>query len=155
MLVLGQVLVIFLWKGLIFKCIYVMANISELFFRRGNPLHLCKERYRKLQKLWQQHSITEEIGHAQEANQTLVGIDWQHLWFIVNRTDTWHIWSKKNSRGKSEDQVKWNTPQATHFWNTCSLFTVTTCYITLHLSLRKCGTLVKCIILDVICFICT
>ncbi|XP_078413257.1 E3 ubiquitin-protein ligase UBR2 isoform X1 [Cetorhinus maximus] len=47
--------------------------------RRGNPLHLCKERYRKLQKLWQQHSITEEIGHAQEANQTLVGIDWQHL----------------------------------------------------------------------------
>ncbi|XP_048391608.1 E3 ubiquitin-protein ligase UBR2 isoform X2 [Stegostoma tigrinum] len=47
--------------------------------RRGNPLHLCKERYRKLQKLWQQHSITEEIGHAQEANQTLVGFDWQHL----------------------------------------------------------------------------
>ncbi|XP_072121138.1 E3 ubiquitin-protein ligase UBR2 isoform X2 [Mobula birostris] len=47
--------------------------------RRGNPLHLCKERYRKLQKLWQQHSITEEIGRAQEANQTLVGIDWQHL----------------------------------------------------------------------------
>ncbi len=50
------------------------------FFRRGNPLHLCQERYRKIQKLWRQHSITEEIGHAQEANQTLVGIDWQHLW---------------------------------------------------------------------------
>ena len=48
-------------------------------FRRGNPLHLCRERYRKIQKLWRQHSITEEIGHAQEANQTLVGIDWQHL----------------------------------------------------------------------------
>ncbi|XP_041722956.1 E3 ubiquitin-protein ligase UBR2-like isoform X4 [Coregonus clupeaformis] len=47
--------------------------------RRGNPLHLCRERYRKIQKLWRQHSITEEIGHAQEANQTLVGIDWQHL----------------------------------------------------------------------------
>lgn len=47
--------------------------------RRGNPLHLCQERFRKIQKLWQQHSITEEIGHAQEANQTLVGIDWQHL----------------------------------------------------------------------------
>lgn len=47
--------------------------------RRGNPLHLCKERFKKIQKLWQQHSITEEIGHAQEANQTLVGIDWQHL----------------------------------------------------------------------------
>ncbi|XP_015218616.1 E3 ubiquitin-protein ligase UBR2 isoform X1 [Lepisosteus oculatus] len=47
--------------------------------RRGNPLHLCRERYRKIQKLWRQHSVTEEIGHAQEANQTLVGIDWQHL----------------------------------------------------------------------------
>ncbi|XP_030626324.1 E3 ubiquitin-protein ligase UBR2 isoform X2 [Chanos chanos] len=47
--------------------------------RRGNPLHLCRERYRKIQKLWRQHSITEEIGHAQEANQTLVSIDWQHL----------------------------------------------------------------------------
>ncbi|XP_066553161.1 E3 ubiquitin-protein ligase UBR2 isoform X2 [Amia ocellicauda] len=47
--------------------------------RRGNPLHLCRERYRKIQRLWRQHSITEEIGHAQEANQTLVGIDWQHL----------------------------------------------------------------------------
>uniref|UniRef100_A0A673M9G8 E3 ubiquitin-protein ligase n=1 Tax=Sinocyclocheilus rhinocerous TaxID=307959 RepID=A0A673M9G8_9TELE len=35
--------------------------------RRGNPLHLCQERYRKVQKLWRQHSITEEIGHAQEA----------------------------------------------------------------------------------------
>uniref|UniRef100_A0A2K5WXM9 E3 ubiquitin-protein ligase n=1 Tax=Macaca fascicularis TaxID=9541 RepID=A0A2K5WXM9_MACFA len=47
--------------------------------RRGNPLHLCKERFKKIQKLWHQHSVTEEIGHAQEANQTLVGIDWQHL----------------------------------------------------------------------------
>ncbi|XP_043917807.1 E3 ubiquitin-protein ligase UBR2 isoform X2 [Protopterus annectens] len=47
--------------------------------RRGNPLHLCRERYKKLEKLWQQHSITEEIGHAQEANQTLAGIDWQQL----------------------------------------------------------------------------
>ncbi|XP_021115463.1 E3 ubiquitin-protein ligase UBR2 isoform X5 [Heterocephalus glaber] len=47
--------------------------------RRGNPLHLCRDRFKKIQKLWHQHSITEEIGHAQEANQTLVGIDWQHL----------------------------------------------------------------------------
>ncbi|MEE6474040.1 hypothetical protein FKM82_010261 [Ascaphus truei] len=47
--------------------------------RRGNPLHLCKERFKKIQKLWQQHNITEEIGHAQEANQTLAGIEWHHL----------------------------------------------------------------------------
>ncbi|XP_075996582.1 E3 ubiquitin-protein ligase UBR2 isoform X2 [Genypterus blacodes] len=47
--------------------------------KRGNPLHLCQERYRKIQHLWRQHAIAEVIGHAQEANQTLVAIDWQHL----------------------------------------------------------------------------
>ncbi|XP_055358375.1 E3 ubiquitin-protein ligase UBR2 isoform X3 [Betta splendens] len=47
--------------------------------KRGNPLHLCLERYRKIERLWRQHAIAEVIGHAQEANQTLVAIDWQHL----------------------------------------------------------------------------
>lgn len=47
--------------------------------RRGNPLHLCSERYQKIERLWHQHGIAEVIGHAQEANQTLVTIDWQHL----------------------------------------------------------------------------
>ncbi|TNM99384.1 hypothetical protein fugu_012417 [Takifugu bimaculatus] len=50
-----------------------------LFLRRGNPLHLCLERYQKIERLWHQHGIAEVIGHAQEANQTLVTIDWQHL----------------------------------------------------------------------------
>ncbi|XP_053475709.1 E3 ubiquitin-protein ligase UBR2-like [Ictalurus furcatus] len=39
-------------------------------------------RYRKIQKLWCQHSITEEMGHAQEANQTLEDIDWEILDFL-------------------------------------------------------------------------
>lgn len=47
--------------------------------RRGNPLHLCVQRYQKIERLWRQHGIAEVIGHAQEANQTLVAIDWQHL----------------------------------------------------------------------------
>ncbi|KAM9847822.1 E3 ubiquitin-protein ligase UBR2 [Aulostomus maculatus] len=47
--------------------------------KRGNPLHLCTERYRKIERLWRQHGVAEVIGHAQEANQTLVAIDWQHL----------------------------------------------------------------------------
>ncbi|XP_067467007.1 E3 ubiquitin-protein ligase UBR2 isoform X2 [Thunnus thynnus] len=47
--------------------------------KRGNPLHLCADRYRKIERLWRQHGIAEVIGHAQEANQTLVAIDWQHL----------------------------------------------------------------------------
>ncbi|XP_015255763.1 PREDICTED: E3 ubiquitin-protein ligase UBR2 [Cyprinodon variegatus] len=53
--------------------------VSRCVSRRGNPLHLCTERYRKIERLWRQHGIPEVIGHAQEANQTLVAIDWQHL----------------------------------------------------------------------------
>ncbi|KAF3841609.1 hypothetical protein F7725_023560 [Dissostichus mawsoni] len=33
----------------------------------------------QIERLWQQHGVAEVIGHAQEANQTLVAIDWQHL----------------------------------------------------------------------------
>lgn len=47
--------------------------------KRGNPLKLCSERYQKIQRLWRQHALAEVIGHAQEANQTLASIDWQHL----------------------------------------------------------------------------
>lgn len=47
--------------------------------KRGNPLRLCRERYLKIQRLWRQHALAEVIGHAQEANQTLAAIDWQHL----------------------------------------------------------------------------
>uniref|UniRef100_A0A3B4BEV3 E3 ubiquitin-protein ligase n=1 Tax=Periophthalmus magnuspinnatus TaxID=409849 RepID=A0A3B4BEV3_9GOBI len=47
--------------------------------KRGNPLKLCMERYQKIQRLWRQHALAEVIAHAQEANQTLATIDWQHL----------------------------------------------------------------------------
>lgn len=67
------------WSVCVWLQWFIISDKLSLFFRRGNPLHLCRERFKKIQKLWQQHSITEEIGHAQEANQTLVGIDWQHL----------------------------------------------------------------------------
>uniref|UniRef100_A0AAV2L6C4 E3 ubiquitin-protein ligase n=1 Tax=Knipowitschia caucasica TaxID=637954 RepID=A0AAV2L6C4_KNICA len=47
--------------------------------KRGNPLRLCSGRYLKIQRLWRQHALAEVIAHAQEANQTLAAIDWQHL----------------------------------------------------------------------------
>ncbi|XP_053394416.1 E3 ubiquitin-protein ligase UBR2-like isoform X2 [Mercenaria mercenaria] len=47
--------------------------------RRGNPLHLCKESYDHLQKLWMSHAIPETIAHNLESNATLLTIDWQHL----------------------------------------------------------------------------
>ncbi|XP_072842308.2 E3 ubiquitin-protein ligase UBR1 isoform X2 [Pogona vitticeps] len=46
---------------------------------RGNPLHLCHERYRKLQLLWQQHCIIEEIARSQETNQIFFGFSWHLL----------------------------------------------------------------------------
>lgn len=62
-------------------CLFTFLSVCPP--RRGNPLHLCLERYRKIERLWQQHAIAEVIGHAQEANQTLVAIDWQHLWLSL------------------------------------------------------------------------
>ncbi|XP_060594831.1 E3 ubiquitin-protein ligase UBR2-like isoform X1 [Ruditapes philippinarum] len=47
--------------------------------RRGNPLHLCRESYDHLQKLWMSHAIPETIAHNLESNATLLTIDWQHL----------------------------------------------------------------------------
>ncbi|CAG10577.1 unnamed protein product, partial [Tetraodon nigroviridis] len=44
---------------------------------RGNPLHLCPERYRKLNQLWQQHCILEEIVHRLEVVSVLLATDWQ------------------------------------------------------------------------------
>ncbi|XP_054260913.1 E3 ubiquitin-protein ligase UBR2 isoform X2 [Macrosteles quadrilineatus] len=47
--------------------------------RRGNPLRLCRERYRKLQLLWLSHGIHEEIARAIESSNSLVATQWQHL----------------------------------------------------------------------------
>uniref|UniRef100_A0A8C4M5C4 E3 ubiquitin-protein ligase n=1 Tax=Equus asinus asinus TaxID=83772 RepID=A0A8C4M5C4_EQUAS len=47
--------------------------------KRGNPLHLSRERYRKLHLVWQQHCIVEEIARSQETNQMLFGFNWQLL----------------------------------------------------------------------------
>uniref|UniRef100_H2ZUK3 E3 ubiquitin-protein ligase n=1 Tax=Latimeria chalumnae TaxID=7897 RepID=H2ZUK3_LATCH len=53
------------------------ACIANL--RRGNPLHLCQERYRKLYLLWQQHCIMEEVARIQEVNPTIFDFEWQQL----------------------------------------------------------------------------
>ncbi|KAM9356224.1 E3 ubiquitin-protein ligase UBR1 isoform 2-T2 [Pholidichthys leucotaenia] len=41
---------------------------TDAFLKRGNPLHLCPERYRKLNQLWQQHCILEEIARKLEVS---------------------------------------------------------------------------------------
>ncbi|XP_031694689.1 E3 ubiquitin-protein ligase UBR2-like isoform X1 [Anarrhichthys ocellatus] len=60
-------------------CLFIDLFVCLCPYRRGNPLHLCSDRYKKIERLWRQHGVAEVIGHAQEANQTLVAIDWQHL----------------------------------------------------------------------------
>ncbi|XP_076014612.1 E3 ubiquitin-protein ligase UBR1 [Genypterus blacodes] len=46
---------------------------------RGNPLHLCPERYRKLKRLWQQHCILEEIARSLEVVNVMFAFEWQLL----------------------------------------------------------------------------
>lgn len=47
--------------------------------RRGNPLKLCREKYKKLQMLWLNHSIHEEIARAIESSTSIVTTQWHHL----------------------------------------------------------------------------
>uniref|UniRef100_A0A6I8NA37 E3 ubiquitin-protein ligase n=2 Tax=Ornithorhynchus anatinus TaxID=9258 RepID=A0A6I8NA37_ORNAN len=65
-------------------CLYPAPYLDEYGetdpgLKRGNPLHLSRERYRKLHLLWQQHCIVEEIARSQETNQILFGFNWQLL----------------------------------------------------------------------------
>uniref|UniRef100_A0A3P8XWC1 E3 ubiquitin-protein ligase n=1 Tax=Esox lucius TaxID=8010 RepID=A0A3P8XWC1_ESOLU len=46
---------------------------------RGNPLHLCPERYQKLHQLWQQHCILEEIARSLEVVHVMFAFEWQML----------------------------------------------------------------------------
>lgn len=47
--------------------------------RRGNPLHLCRESYKKLQLLWLGHGIHEDIARKTEAQAHVFQIQWNHL----------------------------------------------------------------------------
>ncbi|XP_050308066.1 E3 ubiquitin-protein ligase UBR2 isoform X2 [Anthonomus grandis grandis] len=47
--------------------------------RRGNPLKLNRERYEKLQMMWLNHSIHEEIARQIETNSHIVSTQWNML----------------------------------------------------------------------------
>ncbi|KAK0428625.1 hypothetical protein QR680_010912 [Steinernema hermaphroditum] len=48
-------------------------------FRRGNPLHLNKELYAKIQQLWLHQRITEEVVSQYDINYRYVTMEWQHF----------------------------------------------------------------------------
>jgi E3 ubiquitin-protein ligase UBR2 len=52
---------------------------TDMGLRRGNPLRLCTDRYKKLQTLWLNHSIHEEIARAIESNSHVITTQWHHL----------------------------------------------------------------------------
>jgi E3 ubiquitin-protein ligase UBR2 len=47
--------------------------------RRGNPLHLCRESYKKLHLLWLSHGIHEEIARKTESQTHMYQVQWNHL----------------------------------------------------------------------------
>lgn len=47
--------------------------------RRGNPLKLCPERYKKLHTTWLNHSIHEEIARYIESSNNIIATQWHHL----------------------------------------------------------------------------
>ncbi|XP_075982442.1 E3 ubiquitin-protein ligase UBR2-like, partial [Anticarsia gemmatalis] len=46
--------------------------------RRGNPLHLCPDRYEAMRMLWLSHGLHERIARALDTN-VLVTTTWQNL----------------------------------------------------------------------------
>lgn len=47
--------------------------------RRGNPLKLCKDRYRQLNQMWLGHGLHEAVSRAIEWSSNLMSTQWQHL----------------------------------------------------------------------------
>ncbi|KAM4661879.1 E3 ubiquitin-protein ligase UBR1 [Discoglossus pictus] len=65
-------------------CMYPAPYLDEYGetdpgLKRGNPLHLSHERYRKLHLLWLQHCIIEEIARNLEVSQIIFGFNWNLL----------------------------------------------------------------------------
>ncbi|KAL6265276.1 hypothetical protein P5V15_002056 [Pogonomyrmex californicus] len=48
--------------------------------RRGNPLHLCHEKYQRLNHIWLSHGIHESVTRAfEQSSNSLMPTQWQHL----------------------------------------------------------------------------
>ncbi|GAB0094295.1 E3 ubiquitin-protein ligase [Sergentomyia squamirostris] len=47
--------------------------------RRGNPLHLCRERYEKLRIMWLSHGFYEEIARTMEMTNSMPPTQWELL----------------------------------------------------------------------------
>lgn len=67
-------------KGCFYSPPYLDAyGETDQGLRRGNPLYLCHDRYQRLEKLWLNHSVAEEVARSLESNRNLLSIDWANL----------------------------------------------------------------------------
>lgn len=64
---------------------YMMSPYLDKFgqidqgLKRGNPLFLNKDHYRKLQLLWLSHGLHKEISSYLEAQHNPLLTNWQHM----------------------------------------------------------------------------
>ncbi|XP_052865271.1 E3 ubiquitin-protein ligase UBR1 [Anopheles cruzii] len=76
----AEILLLGINKGCFVPAPYLDAyGETDQGLRRGNPLRLCKERYRKLHLTWLSHGLHEEITRRSEVQQTLFATQWQNL----------------------------------------------------------------------------
>lgn len=47
--------------------------------RRGNPMRLCRDKYKQLNQLWLDHGLHEAIARAIESSSNLMSTQWHHL----------------------------------------------------------------------------
>ena len=47
--------------------------------RRGNPMRLCRDKYKQLNQLWLGHELHEAIARAIESSNNLMSTQWHHL----------------------------------------------------------------------------
>ncbi|XP_046835052.1 E3 ubiquitin-protein ligase UBR2 [Vespa crabro] len=47
--------------------------------RRGNPLRLCKEKYKELNQMWLGHGLHESVARGIESSNNVITMQWQHL----------------------------------------------------------------------------
>uniref|UniRef100_A0A2M4A3M0 E3 ubiquitin-protein ligase n=2 Tax=Anopheles triannulatus TaxID=58253 RepID=A0A2M4A3M0_9DIPT len=76
----AEVLILGIHKGCLIPAPYLDAySETDQGLRRGNPLRLCQEHYRKLHLMWLSHGLHEEITRRNEAQQTIFPTQWQNL----------------------------------------------------------------------------
>ncbi|VDK79468.1 unnamed protein product [Litomosoides sigmodontis] len=67
-------------RGCLLPAPYVDAyGETDSGFRRGNPLHLSYELYAKLENLWLNQSIAEEVANQYEIDHRNIGLEWHHF----------------------------------------------------------------------------